>query len=45
MGNDITVAILNSSVDTIEMLKTRLQQRGFPFVVGGARLRLPDRRR
>ena len=34
MSNDITVAILNSSVDTIEMLKTRLQQRGFPFVVG-----------
>jgi DNA-binding NtrC family response regulator len=34
MGHDITIAVLNSSVDTIEMLKVRLQQRGFPFVVG-----------
>jgi DNA-binding NtrC family response regulator len=34
MGNDITVAVLNSSVDTIDMLKTRLNQCGFPSVVG-----------
>ena len=34
MGHNITVAVLNSSVDTIEMLKTRLHQRGFSSVVG-----------
>ena len=34
MGHDITVAVLNSSVDTIDMLKTCLHQRGFSSVVG-----------
>jgi DNA-binding NtrC family response regulator len=34
MGHDITIAVLNSSVDTIDMLKTRLNQRGFASVVG-----------
>ena len=34
MGHDITVAVLNSSVDTIDMLKTRLHQCGFASVVG-----------
>jgi DNA-binding NtrC family response regulator len=34
MGHDITIAVLNSSVDTVDMLKTRLNQRGFPSVVG-----------
>ena len=34
MGHDITVAVFNSSVDTIDMLKTRLHQCGFSSVVG-----------
>ena len=34
MGQNITVAVLNSSVDTIDMLKTCLHQHGFTSVVG-----------
>ena len=34
MGQHITVAVLNSSLDTIDMLKARLHYSGFPSVVG-----------
>jgi DNA-binding NtrC family response regulator len=34
MNQNITVAVLNSSVDTIDMLKTCLHQHGFTSVVG-----------
>ena len=34
MGQNITVAILNSSADTIDMLKTCLHHHGFTSVVG-----------